>query len=472
MKEIFNLPYTIIVNFLTLRELSTLIKFTIDSTLIDEYWVTAEIAQINYHYHSGHCYIDLVEKQDDDITAKMRATIWARNYNQISANFRSLTGQDLQTGMKILMLVRITYHEVHGLALNIRDIDPSYTLGEMALKRKAIIEKLTKEGIIDKNKSVALPPVLQNIVVISSATAAGYGDFISRLDNNPYGYKFSYKLFQAYVQGELAEESIINAMEQCKRLRDYFDAVVIIRGGGTTVDLHCFDSYLLAKEIALFPLPVFTGIGHERDETVADRVANTRFITPTAVADFLISRAKQFEESIDSLRHRLIIRTNTLLDREKNILNTFVDGLSIYSKHYLTAISHRLKNNISLLHSHALTALRTPADNLKEYEGRLKNAGDLIVRNNFHKLKEFTKTLIVYPNHILKIQSQTLEHFELTIKYLDPLNILKRGYSITYFNGEVVKGITTVKKADKIDTRLYDGTITSTVDSIREDKDE
>ena len=227
-------------DYLTLRELTYLIKSTIDSTLPDEYWVTAEVSQINCHLNSGHCYMEIVEKQDNATAAKMRAIIWARDFRQISVNFRNLTGQELQAGMKILMLARVTYHEVHGLSLTIRDIDPRYTLGEMALKRKEIIEKLTREGIIDRNRSLPLPPVLQNIAVISSATAAGYGDFINRLDNNPYGYKFSHKLFQSYVQGERAEESILKALKQCKRIRNYLDAVVIIRGGGSAFDLHLF----------------------------------------------------------------------------------------------------------------------------------------------------------------------------------------------------------------------------------------
>jgi exodeoxyribonuclease VII large subunit len=465
-----SVSYTKKMNYLNLSELSYLIKSTIHSSLNEEYWVTAEIAQINCHYNSGHCYLDLIEKQDDATLAKMRATIWARNYSQISTKFRALTGQDLQAGMKILMLVNVTFHEVYGLSLNIKDIDPRYTLGEMALKRREIIERLKKESIIDKNRNLPLPPVIQNIAVISSVTAAGYGDFIHRLDDNPYGYRFSYSLFQAYVQGEQAEESILLALRKCNKLKDCFDAVVIIRGGGSTVDLQCFDSYPLSKEIALFPLPVFTGIGHERDETVADRVANKRLITPTAVAEFLITKAKQFEDSIETLRHRLIMKTNTLLERERHYLMSFEEGLSRHSKYYLAAMSHRLGHSTSLLHSLALGALRTPSVNLKAYEGSLKSAGDVMLRNNYQKLKDFAKILQTHPEHMLKIQSKNLEHLESTIKHLDPINVLKRGYSITYLNGKTLNDITTVKKADIIDTRLCNGTITSTVEGLREDK--
>lgn len=339
MKETSILSYTIFMNYLTLRELTHIIKSTVDSNLRDEYWVTAELSQISCHHNSGHCYMEIVERQDNSTAAKMRAVIWARDFRQISVNFLNLTGQELQAGMKILMLARVAYHEVHGLSLNVKDIDPRYTLGEMALKRKEIIERLTKEGIIDKNRSLPLPAMLQNIAVISSASAAGYGDFINRLDNNPYGYKFSHKLFHSYVQGERAEESILNALKQCKRYENYLDAVVIIRGGGSTFDLYCFDSYLLAKEIALFPLPVFTGIGHQRDETVADRVANKRLITPTAVAEFIISMALNFENRINDLRKRLIARTDKLISDERNHLKLNTNTLLSASKQCL--VTHR-----------------------------------------------------------------------------------------------------------------------------------
>jgi exodeoxyribonuclease VII large subunit len=458
-------------NYLMLSELAYLIKSTIQSSINDEYWVIAEIAQINCHYSSGHCYLDLVEKQDDVTTAKMRATIWASLFGQIGSNFRALTGQDLQTGMNILMLARVTYHEVHGLSLNIRDIDPRYTLGEMALKRKRIIEQLSKEGIIDKNRQLSLPPVIQNIAVISSVTAAGYGDFLSRLDNNDYGYRFCHRLFQAYMQGEKAEGSMLSALKKCIRLKEHFDAVVIIRGGGSTVDLHSFDSYPLAKMIALSPLPVFTGIGHERDETVADRVSNIRLITPTAAAEFLISRAKQFEDRVDDLRQRLIIRTNTLVEREKHQLDNIAGSLKSRSRYYLKTAITALRNNIYLFHTRALSTLRTPSLNLKAFEGRLKNASEGLIKNNHQKLGELRKVLSVYPGHMLSLQLKILESYEIKINLLAPREVMKRGYSITYLNGKVLKDPDSVRKDDIISTRLYSGSIVSIVESTGEDQE-
>ena len=455
-------------NYVTLGELAELIKTTVQSEFSNDYWIIAEIAKINYQYNSGHCYLDLVEKREDMVIAQMRATIWARNYSQIRFKFQSSTGQDLTNGMKVLMFAHITYHEVYGLALNIRDIDPSYTLGEMAMKRQQIIEQLIKEGIIDLNKRIIPPQVMQTIAVISSFSAAGYGDFIKKLDENPYGYRFCHKLFQAYVQGNQAEESIRRALKQCKRYKDTFDVVVIIRGGGSTVDLHCFDSYLLAKDIALFPLPVLTGIGHERDETVIDRVAHMRLMTPTAVAEFIISKAFLFEERVEALRQRLIMKTNTVLDREQHVLKTLKEHLMRHSIHYLRTVSLDLRNNINSLQTQALSFLKTPSINLKAYEERLKKASPVLIKNKKQELKDLTQMVIVSTKHMLSMKSMAIDQLATKINLLNPVNVLKRGYSITYIKGKVIKGTAAVSKNDIINTRICDGFITSIVDSKKE----
>ena len=454
-------------NFLTLSELSYLIKSTIHSTLSDEYRVIAEIAQINYHVNSGHCYLDLVEKQDVVIAAKIRANIWAKNYRLIGSNFRKLTGRELQSGMKILALVKITYHEVHGLSLNIIDIDPSYTLGEMALKRRQVIEQLTKEGLIDLNRKIPLPPVLQRIAVISSPGAAGYGDFLSRLDNNPYGYAFTHKLFHALVQGDKAEESIRSALRSCIKSKGMFDAVIIIRGGGSTVDLHCFDSYGLSKEIALSPLPVLTGIGHERDETVADRVAHMRLITPTAVADFLIFRSRDFEDSVDDLRQRLIFRTNTLVAAEKHLLENLLSSLLRQSRDLLRLSFQSLKHNIFALQASSLAALKIPFTHLNFCKGSLKHAAERLLASKSNAVKEYSQTLLIFPDHLIAMSRKEVEHAGAKVHLLDPVNILKRGYSITFFKGRPLKDVNTVKKPDIISTRLSNGAITSIVEDIQ-----
>jgi exodeoxyribonuclease VII large subunit len=338
----------------------------------------------------------------------------------------------------------------------------------MALKRQQIIDQLIKEGIIDANKKIIPPEIMQNIAVISSLSAAGYGDFIKRLDENPYGYRFFHRLFQAYVQGDQAEESIRSALKKCRIYKDTFDVVVIIRGGGSTVDLHCFDSYLLAKDIALFPLPVLTGIGHERDETVIDRVAHMRLMTPTAVAEFLISRAHLFEERIEALRQRLIIKTNTVLDREQHFLKTLKEHLVRNSIQYLKTSSLSLRNNIHLLQTQALSSLKTPSINLKAYEGRLKGASHVLIKNKEQRLKEFIQMLMVCSKHMLSMKSMAIEQLGTKIDLLDPVNVLMRGYSITYLQGKAIKDTAAVKENDIINTRLYNGIITSIVERIKE----
>jgi exodeoxyribonuclease VII large subunit len=342
----------------------------------------------------------------------------------------------------------------------------------MAMKRQQIIDRLIKEGIIDVNKKIIPPEVMQNIAVISSLSAAGYGDFIKKLDENPYGYRFFHKLFQAYVQGDQAEESIRRALKKCKRYKDTFDVVVIIRGGGSTVDLHCFDSYLLAKDIALFPLPVLTGIGHERDETVIDRVAHKRLMTPTAVAESLISRAHLFEERIEALRQRLIMKINTVLDREKHFLKTLKEHLKRHSIHYLKTSSLSLRNNIHLLQTQALSSLKTPSINLKAYEGRLKGASHVLIKNKKQGLKELTQMVMVSSKHMLSMKSMAIEQLGTKINLLDPVNVLKRGYSITFIKGNVIKDTAAVSKNDIISTRVFDGIITSIVDSIKENSND
>jgi exodeoxyribonuclease VII large subunit len=455
-------------NYITLWELTNLIKTTVQSALSNDYWIIAEIAKVNLQHNSGHCYMDLVEKQEDTIIAQIRAAIWARNYRKISLKFQNATGQSLDNGMKILLLAQVTYHEVYGLSLNIHDIDPRYTLGEMALKRQQIIDRLIKEGLIDLNKKIVLPHVMQNIAVISSVSAAGYGDFAKKLDDNPYGYRFFYKLFQAYVQGEQAEESIRSALKQCKRHKDIFDVVVIIRGGGSTVDLHCFDSYLLAHDIALFPLPVLTGIGHERDETVIDRVAHKRLMTPSAVAEFIISKAQSFEASIESLRQRLIIKTNTVLDRERHLLNTLKGNLIKYSKQFMRTSSLSLWNNRTLLQTHTLNFLKIPFVNLKAYGERLKGASNIFMKNREQNLNEFIQMVTVRSKHMLSINAMKLEKLDTKIHLLDPVNVLKRGYSITFLKGKAIKDKASVKENDIINTWLSNGIITSIVESVME----
>jgi len=411
---------------LSLSQLNGLIKAAITDALPDMYWVVAEIAEIKLNQR-GHCYLELVEKEDDATIAQIKAAIWAYEYRSISSKFQKATNEPLSRGMKILFLAAVTFHEVYGLSLNIKNIDPTYTMGEMAQKKKEVIERLKKEGIIERNRSLELPLVPQRIAVISSPTAAGYGDFINHLDGNPYGYRYIHVLFPALMQGNEAEASIVRALEQIRKKRACFDLAVIIRGGGSTIDLSCFDSYALSSAVATFPLPIISGIGHEKDDTVVDIVAHTRMKTPTAVAEFIISGVRAFEETVLGLETRVVSHVEEFLKDEKHGLISLAQRLSL--------IPFRLKS----IHMNRLLLLQ------KDIRGHL--------RQIFHARKT------------------RLENMQQAVRHLDPEQVLRRGYSITRHKGKVVKDASSLKNRMMIESTLHKGTVASIVQSEKEGKD-
>ena len=406
---------------LSLSELNHQILQALDANLEPSYWVVAEIGDLRENQR-GHCYMELVEKEDEEVKAKMRANIWAYNYRNLAPWFTSMTGQKLQSGMKILVNAQVQYHPVFGLSLNVRDIDPTFTLGERARKRQEIIDKLQKEGLFDENRSLSLPTVPQRVAVISSPTAAGFGDFQDQLSNNAYGYGFKTRLFKAIMQGEEATGSIIQAMEQVAAKAENYDVLVIIRGGGSQVDLDCFDTYDLAAAISSFPLPVLTGIGHERDETIADLVAHTQLKTPTAVSEFLISGMIAFEQRLLEYLKRL------------NLVTT--ETLSMEGRRFLMH-QNRLKTAIKSVFMH------------KNYEVTSKMEG--------LKLK-----LNAYFNN----QAMKLESMEKNITLLDPGNTFKRGYTLTTINNRIISNFEDLSKGDKIKTYSAEHVVDSKVEKI------
>jgi exodeoxyribonuclease VII large subunit len=407
----------------SLYELNSLVKKEIGNAFPGTYWIVAEIAEAKCNQR-GHCYLDLVEKDNDKTIAQIKATIWAYEYRRLAHKFQAATGETLKAGMKILLFSSVTFHEVYGLSLNVRDIDPAYTMGEMARKKREVIERLKQEEIIDLNKALALPLVAQRVAVVSSPTAAGYGDFFNQLDSNPHGYYFIHRLFPALMQGQDAEKSIVSALNEIRREAHLFDAVVIIRGGGSAVDLSCFDGYLLASHIAKFPLPVLTGIGHEKDDTVVDLVAHTRMKTPTAVAEFLISGVRSFDERITDLRNRIVAFSERLLKEEN---------------HRVQSLGQRLRFLPARLAAAAGTRLLV-------LERGLAASVSLLLRN----------------------EEARLRRIEQAVRLLDPENILKRGYSFTRHKGRVIKDASSVRKGDMIETTLYNGSIRSIVEQKKE----
>ncbi len=425
---------------LSLKELTGLIKTCIEKNLSSSYWVAAEISEIRIN-QKGHCYLELVEKENDEILAKIRATIWSYTYRNLSGWFETLTGESLKPGIKILSNVLISYHEIFGLSLNIRDIDPNYTLGERARRRQEIIAKLKEDGIFEMNRELPLPLVPQNVAIIASPTSAGYQDFVDHLRFNSYNYRFRFSLFQAIMQGKEAEKSIINALlEVNKTIKDH-DVLVIIRGGGATLDLDCFDTYDLASYIAQFPLPVITGIGHERDETITDLVANTKLKTPTAVAEFLISGCRQFDERIEQHFLQIAEYAKRILKDRSYILEETNQKIHYLSKNHFNTLLFNLKQTQQRL-THAVIS-------------KLNRIGSGL-ENNQYQIKKTVK-------NVLAQHEKLLLHLESKMTLINPQSILRRGFSITRLNKKAIDNSKKLKINDMIETEFYKGKIKSKI---------
>jgi len=429
-------------SYLTLKELTQILK-----DVVEDYYfsaplrIVAEIAEIRLN-STGHCYLELVEKEDDHVVARMKGIIWSSNYLLVASSFLEVTGKNLERGMKILFLARLRFHPVHGLSLDIKEIDPSYSLGEMIRKRKEILERLEKEGFLTLNRSLSFPLFPQRIAVISSPTAAGWGDFISHLQNNPHGFSFFCKLFPTLMQGEEVENSLFSSLEEIRKEQNYFDVVVIIRGGGSIVDLSCFDSYLLGKAVATFPLPVVVGIGHERDDTVLDYVAHTSLKTPTAVAEFFVNQMKTVEEEIEEEMTELKEMVGSFIEKEKRVLTILVDQWTRRVRDLLLLSSKELSFCRERLLIRSQKILGEIGENQRVCERQLKN----LVEERVSKERE------------------TLKRAEEAIRLLNPENVLRRGYSVTYREGKVVKSFRDLQEGEDISTCLGDGWIKSKVE--------
>ena len=333
--------------YFSLYELSQKIKSALATELEPKYWVVAEIGEMRVG-QNGHCYLDLIEKNGDYLYAKIRATIWCNTFRGLGGWFESMTGEALRPGLKVLAQVSVSFHHLYGLSLNVKDIDAQYTLGERALKRQEVVNQLVEDGVFDMNQGLSLTDTPQKLAVISSPTAAGLEDFMEQLKENRFGYGFSVDLFKAKMQGNEAGDSIIQALHQvfihCEQEQETnYDCVIIIRGGGAQVDLDCFDSYDVAAHVAQFPIPVVTGIGHERDETVIDLIAHTRMKTPTAVAEFLVGRLHTFEVSLDEKFQSLSQKVENTLTQQDNRIDQLTSALTLSVTSHLLDQRHQLE---------------------------------------------------------------------------------------------------------------------------------
>lgn len=411
----------------SLSELLEAIRSGIREALPDSYWVICEILELNEN-RSGHCYLDLVEKEEegDALKARIRGTIWANRYRMLKPYFETSTGSSLKSGIKLLCRVKAEFHPLYGISLQVIDLDPAFTLGDLTRKKQEVIQRLRREGIFDMNRETDFPLVPQRIAIISSDSAAGYGDFMESLHGNPHGFTFITSLFPALMQGNEAPASIIAALERIHLHEEEFDCLVLIRGGGAKADMECFNDYELTAHLAQFPLPVITGIGHERDESVADLVAARMLKTPTAVAEFLVDSLLSFSFRLERIR----------------------GGLS----------------------TSVLGSLQEASAGINTLKARLKISGNNLLDRSEEFLHMRKDELRRNSMLLTDRAGQALQALEKRRELNDPVHILKKGFSITLSGGKTVRDINDIREGDLLETRLAGGSMSSQVKKVNKGK--
>ena len=424
------------VNHLSLYELNSLVRDVISMSLPDSYWVEAELSEAREGY-GGHCYMELIEKDEHSNTpiAKAHASCWRNRWMLLKPQFERVTGQRIHAGMKVLLKVHAQFHENYGFSWIVDDIDPTYTMGDMARKRMEIIQTLKEEGVFDLQKELKLPMFCQRIAVISSATAAGYGDFCNQLADNGYGLQFTTALFAATMQGEGVEQSVISALNRINEEWENWDCVVIIRGGGATSDLSGFDTLALAENVANFPLPIITGIGHERDESVLDMISFQRVKTPTAAAAFLVDHLTEVYARIEDAQEAIV----NYVKRRLQVERMKFERLSTQIPTLFSLVKVRQSNRLDqLLNRLKVKAERIPADGLHRLEmleARLKEPVARKLERELHRIDMLSQRAVAQ----------------------DPERLLSRGYSITLKDGKSIKDASQLKSGDEIETRFAKG---------------
>ncbi len=427
----------------SLLEVTTSIKKALAERYQSAFWVKAEMNKLNFYSHSGHCYPELVEKRNGIVAAQVRANLWRDDYKRINNAFLKILREPLKDGIKILFLAKISFDPLHGLALNIIDIDPGYTLGDLEKDKQETIKKLQEEGIFNYNKKTTLPLLPQRIAIISVETSKGYADFIKIIDNNVWGYKFFHLLFPSLLQGEKAVNSIINQLKRIKKLKKHFDAVAIIRGGGGDVGLSCYNDYRLAKEIVLFPIPVITGIGHATNLTVTEMVAFENAITPTKIAEYLLQKFHNFSVPLQEAEKRIIDLAFRMISHEKSRYNSEVKLFRFATKHILITNRNTIRERSRSLSFQSTSIWRDRNE---------------LLNSNLRKIRKGVDS----HNMIL---NQKLNSIEKNINNMNPQNVLKRGYSITMLNGKPLISAAGLVEGSLLNTMFFEGNISSIVNS-------
>jgi len=435
---------------ITLLDLNLMVKSRLKKEFSETFWIQAEISESKEHF-SGHCYLELIQKRkdSDSICAKARATIWANVWTELKPYFEKQTGARFQAGLKVLIEVSVEFHELFGFNLVIRNIDPAYTMGDLALRRNEVLRQLTEDGVIDFNKELPWPLLPQRLAIVSSPSAAGYEDFMDQLHHNDYGFVFYTAFFPATMQGEPAEQSIVGALNRILDTDIDFDAVVIIRGGGATADLNCFDRYELCYYCAQYPLPILSGIGHDRDLSVLDRVAHTSVKTPTAAAEYILGLFSQEAYRLDANLTKFHQSVQRVMESFRLQLKTHSDRLRL--------------NTRERIHLADLLIERRKSE-LESQSGRVLLQNKQLIEMHYSNLLHRTNSSLEQFKHKTELMEKTLAGFS-------PDILIKRGFSLTLHNGKVVKSVLDLTDGDEITTRLRDGIVYSKIDKTERTND-
>jgi exodeoxyribonuclease VII large subunit len=427
----------------TLPEVTRSIQKTITERYKTPVWIKAELNKLNYYKQSGHCFPELVEKQEGRVLAQMRAIIWKDDFVFINREFQRVLHEPLKDGIKILFLAAISFDPTHGLALRIMEIDPSFTLGDLEREKQETIQRLKNENLFDRNRERRLALLPQRMAVISVESSKGYADFIKIIQSNTQGYRFFHMLFPSLLQGEKAVASMITQLRRISRVKDHFDLVVIVRGGGDDIGLSFLNDYRLARAIAEFPLPVLTGIGHATNETVCELISYSNAITPTKLAEWLLQKFHDFREPVDAANKTIMEKSLRLISEQKT----------------------RFRSEVKMFRSATVHLLQQGRNNMKIQTRSLIQQSVFRFKNEKSYLNQFQNRITGASGILLKSRNLELGHVGQQIKNMSPENVLKRGYSITLLNGKAVKNYEEVQSGDILNTTIFTGNIGSIVQS-------
>jgi len=451
----------------TLQQVVRSIKKTLEDRYTQNYWVKAEMHKLN-KYPSGHAFPELVQKDENKIVAQITGTIWKQQLERINTKFIEVVKEPLREGTTLLLLVKINYSETFGLGLQILDIDPSFSLGELQKQREETLQKLAKEGLLNLNQKLHFPLLPKRIAIISADSSKGLSDFLQVLQENEKSYFIFTHLFNAYLQGDVAVQSIISALKKIKRVKDHFDIVIIVRGGGAEVGMTCFNNFELCKAIAEFPLPVLTGIGHSTNLNVAEMVSFRNEITPTKLAEFLLQTFREFEQETKRLNREMMAHSLQLIDKTKQDFNGQVRVFKHASLRFTDSLKNELKQQIIELKNTTRYFLKNENDAVLSLKNDYRIVTKEIITAERNTLSLISKPIKGSLLHFFERKESDLEQLEKTVNILNPSNVLQRGYSLTLLNGKILSAKNKPKKGDLIESKTNSLTLFSRVEKTSE----